>query len=155
MFASPQILEIPSQTTAMIHLTMPRAEIQSLMGPAIGELSATLAQQGIQPIGPLLTYHRKLDPATFDLEVAFPVAQPVTPVGRVQPGQVPGGKIVRTIYRGPYEGLGAAWAEFCNWIKEQGHASGPDVWESYLTGPDSSPDPANWKTELNRTLLPD
>jgi hypothetical protein len=34
----------------------------------------------------------------------------------------------------------------------EGHASGPDLWECYATGPDSDPDPAAWRTELNRPL---
>jgi len=29
----------------------------------------------------------------------------------------------------------------------------PDLWERYLTGPESNPDPATWRTELNRPLL--
>lgn len=50
----------------------------------------------------------------------------------------------------PYEGLGAAWGEFGAWIAAQGHTPAPDLWESYVTGPESSPDPATWRTELTQ-----
>ncbi len=29
----------------------------------------------------------------------------------------------------------------------------PDLWECYAAGPESGPDPAKWRTELNRPLL--
>ena len=102
--------------------------------------------------GPVFSYHLRMDPGIFDFEIGVPVTKPVAPVGRVQPGQLPATKVARTIYRGPYEGLGAAWGEFGAWIKAQGHKPAPDLWECYVVGPEASPDPANWRTQLNRPL---
>ena len=41
-----------------------------------------------------------------------------------------------------YEGLGDAWGEFGTWIDAEGLTVAPNLWESYVTGPESSPDPA-------------
>jgi effector-binding domain-containing protein len=60
--------------------------------------------------------------------------------------------VARTVYHGDYEGLHGAWGEFEAWIAESGHTSAADLWERYVVGPESSPDPANWRTELNRPL---
>jgi hypothetical protein len=38
-------------------------------------------------------------------------------------------------------------------VKELGHAYGDPMWESYLKGPESTPDARQWETELNRILL--
>ncbi|MBC7821777.1 MAG: AraC family transcriptional regulator, partial [Planctomycetaceae bacterium] len=81
-----------------------------------------------------------------------PVTKLVTPVGRVKPGQLPATKVARTIYHGPYEGLGAAWGEFVEWISANGHTPAPNLWECYVAGPESNSDPATWRTELNRPL---
>jgi effector-binding domain-containing protein len=89
---------------------------------------------------------------TFDFEVSFPVSRPITPAGRVKMSKLPAAKIVRTTYRGGYEGLGAAWAEFCQWIEAEGLNVQDSLWECYLSGPESSPDPDKWRTELNRPL---
>jgi effector-binding domain-containing protein len=62
-------------------------------------------------------------------------------------------RVARTVYRGPYEGLGTAWGEFNAWIAANGHTPAPDLWECYVAGPESSPDPATWRTELNRPLI--
>jgi effector-binding domain-containing protein len=53
---------------------------------------------------------------------------------------------------GPYEGLPSAWSEFNKWMKADGHEQAENLWEVYLVGPQSSPDAANWRTELNRPL---
>jgi len=152
MLDKPQIVQTTAQITAAIHLTVPREDIQNVMGPAIGELMAAVQAQGISPIGPLLSYHLKRPCEVFDFEISVPVSKPVTAVGRVKPGQLPAAKVARTVYRGPYEGLGEAWGEFMGWIATQGLPERDDLWECYLKGPESGDDPAKWETELNRPL---
>ena len=66
---------------------------------------------------------------------------------------MPAATVARTIYHGPYEGLGAAWAEFEAWTTAEGHVPAPNIWERYLAGPESGPDSAAWRTELNHPLV--
>lgn len=152
MLDTPQITQTSAQSAAIIRLTIPREEMRSVMGPAIGELMATIAAQGIAPVGPLFSHHLTMPSDVFDFEVGVPVAAPVNAAGRVQPGQLPAVKVARTVYHGGYEGLGSAWGEFMGWIAENGHTPGPNLWECYVAGPESSPNPADWRTELNRPL---
>jgi len=153
MIDPPQIAESPAQHAAVIHLAIPHAEIVQVMGPGIGELMATLEAQGIAPTGPIFSHHLKMDPAIFDFAIGVPVSKPVAPAGRVQPGLLPAARVARTVYHGPYEGLGAAWGEFEAWIANHGHKSAANLWEFYVRGPETSPVPANWRTELNRPLI--
>jgi effector-binding domain-containing protein len=150
---TPQVMETADQLTAFIHLTVPRAEIRSVMAPGLGEVKAAIAAQGIAPAGPWFTHHLRMDPALFDFEVCVPVEEPVAAAGRVKPGRLPAARVARVVYRGPYEGLGAAWGEFDAWIAANGHKPGTDLWECYVAGPESNPDPAAWRTELNRPLV--
>jgi effector-binding domain-containing protein len=153
MIDTPQITKTAVQLTAIIRLTIPRAEIRSVMGPGIGELMAAVAAQGIVPAGPVFSHHLKMDPAVFDFEIGVPVTKPVTPVGRVKPGQLPATTVARTVYHGAYDGLGAAWGKFDAWIAANGHTPTPDLWECYVAGPESNPDPASWCTQLNQPLI--
>jgi len=57
MLDTPQITHTTAQQTAFIHLTVPRNEIQNVMGPGISELMATVAAQGIATTGPWFTHH--------------------------------------------------------------------------------------------------
>jgi effector-binding domain-containing protein len=153
MLDPPQIAETPAQLIAVIHITVPRKEIQTVMGPGLRELMGTIAAQSIAPAGPWFTHHPRMDPDIFDFEIGVPLTAPVAATGRVKPSERPAMRVARTVYRGPYEGLAAAWGEFDAWIAAQGHTPGPDLWECYLAGPESSPDPLAWRTELTRELI--
>lgn len=148
----PQIVRTAAQKTAVIHVVCPRSEIRNVMEPGIREVYAALRTQGIAPSGPWFTRHLRVDPQVFDFEISVPVASPVQPVGRVQPGELPAATVAQTVYRGPYEGLGEAWPAFKAWIREQGHQEAPGLWERYLTDPAQSPHPQDWLTELNQPL---
>jgi effector-binding domain-containing protein len=152
MLDKPEIVRTESRPAAVIRLTIPRSEIQTAMGPAIKEVIAAVAAQGIRPAGPVFSHHFRMDPATFDFEVGVPVAAPVSAVGRVKPGQLPAARVARAVYRGPYDGLGGAWSELGRWIVAEGHSPAANLWECYVAGPESGPDPAAWSTELNRPL---
>ena len=153
MIDTPQIVQTTAQLTAFIHLIVSREEMREVFGPSIGELMAALAAQGIAPAGPVFTHHRRRPTDTFDFELSVPVSGPVVAAGRVQPGEWPAMRVARTVHHGPYEGLPEAWGEFMAWIDANSHTLASDLWECYLTNPDSNPDPATWQTELNQPLL--
>lgn len=155
MIDTPQIVRSQPQQTAVIRFTIPRAEMPQVMGAAIAELAGAIAAQGAGPAGPLYTFHYRTPTDNFDFEVSFPVSKPVAPAGRVQPGQLPAATVARTIYRGPYEGLGDAWGEFMRWLDANGHRGAGTLWERYVSGPESGADAATWQTELNRPLADD
>jgi len=153
MIDTPRIVKTESQRSAIIRLTVPRADIQKVMGPAMGEVMAAVAAQGIKPAGPVFTHHFRMPSETCDFEVGVPVGSAtVKATGRVQPGTLPAATLARTIYRGGYGGLGSGWSEFGSWITAHGHAVAPEFWESYLKGPESGPDSTKWETELSRPI---
>jgi effector-binding domain-containing protein len=152
MISTPQVIQTTAQAAATIHITVPRNEMMKVFGPAVGELMAALAAQGIEPDGAVFAHHLKMSPGTFDFELGVKVSAPVNAAGRVKPGELPAAKVARTVYSGPYEGLPAAWHEFDTWMKANGHEPAANLWEFYSVGPQSTPDPAGWRTELNRPL---
>ena len=152
MLDTPQIIQTTAQTAAVIHLTIPRSDMMKVFGPAAGELMAALAAQGTKPEGAIFAHHLKMSADNFDFELGVRVSTPVKATGRVKPGELPAAKVVRTVYSGPYEGLPAAWGELTKWIKVNGHEQADELWELYSVGPQSTPDPAGWRTELNRPL---
>ena len=153
MLSEHQIVQTSAEQAAYIRLTIPSGDMPTVFGPAVGELLTTLGKQGIDPIGGIFAHHVKLPSEVFDFELGIKVSSPVTPTGRVEPGELPARRVVRTIYTGPYEGLPAAWDAFIAWMNANGHKGGPSLWELYSVGPQSTPDSAKWRTELNRPLL--
>ncbi|MDF2119493.1 GyrI-like domain-containing protein [Roseiarcaceae bacterium H3SJ34-1] len=149
----PQIIETKARHTAVIHLTIPRSEMMHVFGPATQELVAELTAQGMPPAGSAFAHHLQMSPGTFDFELGFITASPVAVSGRVKPGHWPKQKAAHTVYAGSYEGLPAAWEAFVTWMKANDVVQAQDLWEHYVVGPHSSPNPADWRTELYRPLM--
>ena len=144
-----------SKDVAQIHVVVPRAEIGTAMQAALRELSALLREQNIEPAGPWFAHHSRRPTDTFDFAVCFPVARPVEPSGRVAYARIAAVDVIRTIYRGPYEGLPQAWPEFMNWVQARNLATREDIFEVYTVGRQESLDSATWQTELNCPLVGD
>src|SRR6476646_539788 len=137
MLATPEIIQTNAQAAAVIRLTIPRSEMMKAFGPAVGELMTALAAQGVEPVGAVFAHHLKMTPDTFDFELGVKVSSPAKAAGRVKPGQLPAVRVARTVYSCRYEGLPAAWGEFMQWMKVNGHAQAEDLWEVYSVGPQS------------------
>ena len=152
MIDTPTLVKSPEQLIAYMHFEVPRSEIQIVMGPGLHELRRTAAAQEIAVVGPWFTRHLRMSPDFFDFEICLPVASAVEPTKRVRAGRLAEANVVRSVYQGPYEGLGAAWAELMSWIAANGLKTRADLWERYLSGPDDNPDPSTFRTELNRPL---
>ncbi len=153
MITTPNIVDVPTQAIARIHIVCPASQIMTLMGPGIQELNSSLAAQGVTPAGPWFTHHFKQPDETFDFDICLPVYAPVAPVGRMENGMMPAQKVARTLYTGGYEGLGQGWGQFMTWINAQGLIHGADLWEVYLKGPESGLDSSAYQTQLNRPLI--
>jgi len=152
MIDPPELTSSPAQHLAVLHLLIPRADIRQVMGPGLQEVLAAIAAQGLRPAGPWLTHHLRFPPGHFDFEIGVPVPRPIAAAGRVAPGELPATRVARTVLRGGYEGLGAAWQELDAWVRAQGHTPAEDLWEVYAKGPESGLDPSQWRTELYRPV---
>ena len=141
-----QIAQTTNQLTAVIRLTIPRRD-PNVMGPGLAELPPWPLRLGP---GRAMVHTPEDGPAIFDFEICVPVAAPVAlrakagHFARYDSGAHGLSRAIR--------GLGGAWGEFDAWIAANGHTPGPDLWECYVVGPETSPDPANWRTQLNRPL---
>jgi effector-binding domain-containing protein len=152
MIDEPEIVQTKAEPAAVIHVVVPREEIREAMGRAFGELMDVVNAQGISAGLPWFTHHLRMDEKVFDYEIGMRVTKPVTPLGRVEPGELPAARVARALYHGDYEGLEGAWQQLGAWLALQGHTPRGDLWEIYLEGPEAGSDPAKWRTELNQPL---
>ena len=149
----PQVVQTVDQLTAIIPLVIPRSEIRTMIGPALGELIASAEAQGLVKTGPWFAHHLSFSESHFDFEVSIPVSAPFNAVGRAIPGLWPAGKVARATYRGDYAHLVPAWDAFRHWIDSQGHKRAPHIYEVYTVTPPTAKSPADCLTALNWPLL--
>ena len=141
-----EIATLDPQPTAAVRLTQPMADLNlaAAFDSGIPLVATRVAEAGGQLAGaPFGRYHR-FGPDIVDVEIGFPVVAPVAglqPLDVIAPGEVggsslPAGKVARTIHRGHYDGLKAAYDALHEWIHAQpGVDEGEGPWESYLDSP--------------------
>jgi effector-binding domain-containing protein len=149
MLVNPEVVTVPEQRTATIHLVISGMEMPQYMDPAIQEVYGTLGELGIAPVGPLFSYHHRMPSDTFDFEIGVPIEQPFSGKGRLVPSTIPACRVFRVTYVGPYDGLGPAWQESSKLLAEAGHVPAGRFWESYTTDPSVVQDPNEYRTVLN------
>jgi effector-binding domain-containing protein len=153
MIDPPQIVQTAAQTTAVIPLRLKMADMPKFVGPAIGELMKAVAEQDVGPAGPWFIRVLERSTDVIDCEVSVPVRAAVKPTGRVKPNTLPATTVARTIHHGGYEGMPAAWGELDAWVAKSGRKPAANLWDVYVVGPETSKNPADWRTEMNRPLV--
>lgn len=117
-------------------------------------LFPVLEDQGIQPMGPAFSLHRRMPSDTVDMEVGIPVDRALTAAVTsesgvtLRPSRLPAGRVAIVSHLGSYDGLGEAWGTFMHAVAETGHEPALPFWEIYVTEPSPEADPASMRTDL-------
>jgi effector-binding domain-containing protein len=147
------VREVPTQPILSIRGRTTRAALVSTIGDYLGEVWQFAASTG-QLAGPPFTRYHHVAGEDIELEAGLPVRRPVKGAGRVQAGELPGGEVVATLHFGPYDRLRAAGAALDEWARQHGRQAAGPHWQVYWTDPGAVPNPAEWRTEVLKPLLP-
>ena len=158
----PALVELVALPTVASRVTMPMAELDlgKVFGTYPPQIAARLAEAGSAPVGPMFGRYHRFGPDKVDVEVGFPVAGPPpgipaladVPAGEVGTSELPGGPAAVILHEGSYDDLPSVYDRLQAWIRDQGRQDGSGPWETYLSTPMDSPDPAELRTEVTWPL---
>jgi effector-binding domain-containing protein len=72
---------------------------------------------------------------TANVEIAAPIAEKIPETDEIKCYTLPGGKMAKTMHKGPYADCGPTYERFYKWIDEQGKKITGPVREVYLNDP--------------------
>jgi effector-binding domain-containing protein len=128
-------MDLEAQPTAVIRAHVAVEGVPAFLGGAFGEVMAALAAQGLEVTGPPFARYA-VGGEGFDIEAGFPSSAPVSPAGRVEASELPGGPAIVVLHRGSYDDLAAAYRAGEQWQAENHWIATSAPWEAYLDGPD-------------------
>jgi DNA-binding transcriptional MerR regulator len=149
-----RIQEVKQYPVAAIGMAIPWGQFDKVVGPGFQEIVNHLGGIGATITGTPLLLYRWPDATTTgegaegELEIAIPVATPILESDRVKNQVVPGGVVACTTHVGPYDEISGAFQAIQAWLQEFGHESAGICWEVYVTDPQSTPDPADYRTDV-------
>lgn len=127
------IVQLEPQDAAVVCGRLGHGEFPAFLGAAFGEVLAAVGMPAVT--GPPFC-RMDMDGDAFLVEAGFPVAAPVTPVGRVEASTLPGGPAATVTNVGPYESVAPAYFAIEAWLREHGYVPTGAPWEAYLDGPE-------------------
>jgi effector-binding domain-containing protein len=140
--------KLSPRNTAVVRVATQPPKIGEALDGMLPEVRSELDRQGISPAGPPFVRYYDYTEAEVDFEAGFPVDKPITAAGRVEPGELPGGRAAVTVHRGRYDELQQAHDEIGEWVLAHDHDPSGPVWEVYVTDPSREPDSSRWETEV-------
>jgi DNA-binding transcriptional MerR regulator len=117
---------------------------------AIGELTATLAAQDINPAGPaggvfsteLFTNERG------EATIFLPCHSSPRPVGRVRTAVIPPAELATIVHPGPHKNIDRTYGALAAYVTRHALAVDGPIREYYMVGPSETRDESLWRTEV-------
>jgi effector-binding domain-containing protein len=145
------IVETETRPVAVVRKRVPMAELAGFFGEAFATVVTAVAGAGGTITGPPFGWYHGMPAADIDVTAGFPVAGLATgPLGdgAAAVEEQPGGRAVVCIHVGPYDTLADSYARMQEWMAARDLRGRHDMWEEYLSDPETHPDPATWQTRL-------
>lgn len=144
------IKEMVDQAVLGIRFKTTMATIGQEIGMRYGEVFQYMGRMEVTPAGPLIAlyYDVEMNRESIDMEVCVPVAEETSGEGEVLGYILRGGKAATLIYRGAYDGIGAAYETLSAYVEEKRLATAGPVREIYMTDPGQVSAPSENVTQV-------
>lgn len=109
-------------------------------GKAYGEIQAYMQKHKISMTGAPLSVTDSWSKEAYKFHAAIPVnVSSAKPEGRIKGMSSYGGKVVKAVYIGPYDGAEPAYMKIMEYMKANGLQENGKSWEEYISDPSNTP----------------
>lgn len=134
------LVEQKAQPVLAIRARTNLTELPKIIGENYGKIMGYLSQLREEVSDAPYTAYFNMDMQDLDVEMGFPVAKVLPGHGEVQAGEIPAGKYVCCIYKGPYSGMEQPYQEIFKWIEQKGYKPTGVYYEYYYNSPADVPE---------------
>ena len=143
------VLQQPEQPIVSIRARAGEDDLSGVIDDCYAEIAAYLDELGeLVCDAPFVAYHNQ-NMMDLDLEVGFPVSRTLPERGGIKAGSIPAGRMIFSIFRGPYHGIGALYEEMSEWMEDNDLEPLGVAYEYYYNGREYSED-----DHLTKVLMP-
>ena len=142
-----ETIDRPAQSVLSIRTRAAVQDLPQVMGKAYGAIMQYLGELGVPPAGAPFVAYFNMDMQDLDMEIGFPVMQPLPGKGEIQPSEIPGGKAATCLHTGSYPELSQAYQALYAWVNESGYQATGASYEFYLNDPEETP-PEKLQTQI-------
>lgn len=130
-----ELSEEKAQPVLTIRTTTRLELLPQVIGESYAKIMTYLAELGEQAVFAPFTAYHNLDMQNLDVEMGFPVAKMLPESGDIRARELPAGKAVACMYKGPYSGMEQPYKEMAKWIEDNGYTASGIAYEYYFNSP--------------------
>lgn len=130
-----QVTEQPARPVLSIRTRTSVENLPQELGKAYGAIINYLNEIGEQPLAFAFAAYYNMDMEDLDVEMGFPVPKSIPGKGEIKSGEIPAGKQVFYLHKGPYHAMEPAYHAMMQWIEENGYTPTGVSYEFYYNSP--------------------
>lgn len=135
-----ELTDQPSQHVLSIRTRTSVENLPEEIGKAYNSIMQYLKEIESEPSDvPFVAYYN-LDMENLDVEMGFPVSKPMAGKGNIESSEIPAGKQISCMFKGPYKDMEAPYNEMMQWIKENEYTATGVAYEFYYNSPMDVPE---------------
>lgn len=135
-----ELTEQPVQLALAIRTRTTVGNLPQELGKAYGAIIEYLNEIGENPVNAAFAAYYNMDMENLDVEMGFPVAKPLAGRGEIKLSEIPAGKQVSCLYKGPYSQMEPVYNAITQWMNERGHVPTGVCYEFYYNSPMDVPE---------------
>jgi effector-binding domain-containing protein len=129
------VVETEAQPVLFISTVTPVDKLPQELGRAYSAIIQYLGELGEQPVNAAFTAYHNMDMERLKVDMGFPVSRALPGRADIVAGEIPAGKKVTRMYKGPYTGMEPVYGEMTRYMQENGLEPKGVVYEFYYNSP--------------------
>ena len=135
-----EVKDQEEQVTLSIRTRSSVDSLPQVIGEKYGEIMGYLNEIGKKPMDvPFVAYYN-MDMEDLDVEIGFPVEKPFPAKREIKASQIPAGKQVSCMHKGPYKEMEPVYIAMMKWIDDSEYTATGTVYEFYYNSPNDVPE---------------
>jgi len=130
-----QVVETAAQPVLHIKTVTPVGNLPQELGKAFRAIMQYLGELDEQPTDVPFTAYYNMDMERLEVDIGFPVSKALPGRGDIVAGEIPAGKKVTRMYKGPYREMEPVYDALARYMQENGHEPSGVVYEFYYNSP--------------------
>lgn len=134
-----EVSEPAPRPALAVRTRTPVSNIGAVMGQAFGKVYQHIMETGAKPGDCAVSVYYNMDMNDLDVDIGFVLAEPAAGAGEVHALEIPGGKQVSCMYKGPYDQMESTYAAMSEWMAANGYIPTGMAYEFYYNDPSQVP----------------
>ena len=134
-----EVTEPEARPALSIRTRTSLAKLPQELGRIFGQVYQYLQEIGEKPGEAAYSGYHNMDMNDLDVEIGFLLDKPLPGRGEIQATEIPGGKQVSCMYKGPYNKMEPVYQAMTEWMATQNYVPTGIAYELYYNDPSQVP----------------